>query len=374
MKKIYTVLSLAVCIILLQSGVKNTNYSSVPPAGLTGATGSYCNNCHSSFALNSGGGSVTVSGLPAGGYTLAGFYNTISITINHGAANRKKWGFSMKAVDAAGNAVGTFNSTNARAKRNSGDQSELSHFSAATTAAGANTYTYDNLSWVAPSTNVGPVTFYYVGNAGDNASSSNGDYIYSGTTVISLPIDLKSFTATTDNNVVALKWQTATEINSNYFDVERSDDGQFFFSLGKVNASGNSTAAVSYSFTDTKLSNNNGSQIFYRLKLVDKDGTVKYSNQISVKPIITGVTIKNVYPVVIRKNDQVTVDIISDKAKALDIVIMDATGRMLQLLKTNLITGNNTVKFVPKVDNLKGMLFVKFVTPNFQQTKTLILQ
>ena len=374
MKKIYTVLSLAICVVLLQSGVKNVNYSSTPPAGYTGATGSYCVDCHSSFALNSGGGSVTVTGLPVGGYTLGGFYNTIAITINHGAADRKKWGFSMKAVDAAGNAVGTFNSTNSHAKRNSNDASELSHFSASTTPAGANTFTYDNLSWVAPGTNVGPVTFYYVGNAANNLNGNQGDYIYSGTTVISLPIDLKSFTATTDNNVVALKWQTATEINSNYFDVERSDDGQFFFSLGKVNASGNTAAAVSYSFIDTKLSNNNGSQIFYRLKLVDKDGSVKYSNHISIKPIITGVTIKNIYPVVIRKNDQVSVDVISDKAKALDIVIMDATGRMLQLLKTNLITGSNTIKFVPKVDNLKGMLFVKFVTPNFQQTKTLILQ
>lgn len=374
MKKIYTVFFLSVCVVLLQSGVKSINNSSVPPAGYTGAAGSYCVDCHGSFALNSGGGGITVTGLPTGGYTLAGFYNTIAVTITHGTANRKKWGFSMKAVDAAGNAVGTFNSTNSRAKRNNNDQSELSHFSAATTAAGANTYTYDNLSWVAPGTNVGPVTFYYVGNAGDNAGGSSGDYIYSGSTVISLPIDLKNFTAATESNNVILKWQTATEINSNYFDVERSDDGQFFFSIGKVNATGNSSLPVSYSFTDTKLSNNNGSQIFYRLKLVDKDGSVKYSNHISVKPIITGVTIKNLYPAVVRKNDQVTIDIVSDKPKALDMIVMDETGRLLQYLKANLTTGSNTLKFVPQVNNMKGMLFIKFVTTNFQQTKALILQ
>lgn len=366
MKKIYTALSLAVCVILLQSGVKSVNNSSVPPSGNTGATGSYCTGCHSDFALNSGGGSVTMGGLPAGGYTPGNFY-ALSLTINH--TNGKRWGFSIKAVDANGNDVGAFNSTNTKAKKNG---VELSHFGAV--ASTANTYTYNNLSWNAPNVAAGPVTFYYVGNAGNNAGGSAGDNIYAGSTVVSLPIELKSFTATTESNSVVLKWQTATEINSNYFDVERSDDGQFFFSLAKVNASGNSSLPVSYSFTDTKLSNNNGSQIFYRLKLVDKDGSTKYSNHISIKPVVTGVTIKNVYPVIIRKNDQVTVDIVSDKPKQLDMVIMDATGRALQYLNTNLSAGSNTIKFVPRVNNMKGMLFVKFVTNNFQQTKTLILQ
>lgn len=373
MKKIYTILTLSICIIILQSGVKSVNYSSVPPAGYTGATGSYCTDCHSSFGLNSGGGGVSISGLPAGGYTLAGFYN-FSITINHGAADRKIWGFSVKAVDAGGNAVGTFNSTNANAKRNSNDQSELSHFSALKTLAGANTFTYNNLNWVAPGTNVGPITFYYVGNAANFASGNSGDYIYSGSTVISLPIDLKDFTAATDNGIVLLKWQTATEVNSNYFDIERSDDGQFFFSIGKVNASGNTSQGASYSFTDKNLTNNNGGQIFYRLKLVDKDGTIKYSKHLSVKPVISGVTIKNIYPTVIRKGERVKVEVVSDKARTLEFVVLSESGRILQSFSTNLTTGFNQFSFLPVSNNMKGMLFVRFASTNFQQTKSLILQ
>ena len=53
---------------------------------------------------------------------------------------------------------------------------------------------------------------------------------------------------------------------------------------------------------------------------------------------------------------------------------MDATGRRLQVLKSDLSIGNNKITFVPRVKDLKGMLFIKFVTTSFQQTKTLILQ
>ena len=374
MKKIYIVLTLSICIILLQSGVRSVNYSSVPPAGYTGATGSYCVNCHSSFSLNSGGGGVTVTGLVATGYIPANLY-PLTIKIDHGAADRKKWGFSMKAVDASGNSVGTFRSTNTNAKRNTNDQGELSHFQAVSTLGGANTYTYNNLTWEAPATALGPITFYYVGNAANGLNGNQFDYIYSGSQTFGpQPIELKAFKAVTDNNTVILKWQTVSEINSNYFDIERSDDGQFFFSIGRLNASGNSSQSVSYSFTDTKLSSNNGSQIFYRLKLVDKDGAIKYSNHLSVKPIITGTSIIKVYPTVIRKNETVTVELVNDKSKTLSVDVMDEAGRKIQQLYATIGVGKSSVYFTPKVDNFKGLLFVRFSTTNFQQTTTLVLQ
>ncbi len=368
MKKIYILITLSFCVILLQSGIKGLNFSSQPPQGNTGATGNYCSNCHGDFSLNSGGGSVSIAGLPPGGYVPSTQY-PLSIAITHGAANRTRWGFSMKAVNSSGVSVGTFSSTNANAGPNG---TELSHLGAVSTGS-TNTFTYNNLKWTAPSAS-GNVTFYYVGNAADGGGGSNGDYIYAASTVVALPIELSEFIAINDNNNILLKWKTATEINSNYFDVERSDDGQFFFSIGKVNATGNSSNPISYSFLDTKMSYNNGSQIFYRLKLVDKDGSVKYSNHISIKPVFNGITIKNIYPTIIRKGDIVAIEVASDKARTIDMVVMDETGRSLQILKSDLLIGNNKITFVPRVNNLKGMLFVKFVTENFQQTKTLILQ
>lgn len=368
MKKIFTLITLSTCIILLQSGVKSLNFSSQPPQGNTGATGSYCTNCHGDFSLNTAGGSVSITGLPPGGYVPSTQY-PLSITITHGASNRARWGFSMKAVNGSGTSVGTFSTTNANAGTNG---TELSHLGAVSTGA-TNTFTYNNLKWTAPVAS-GSVTFYYVGNAADGTGGSNNDYIYAGSTVVALPIELSEFFAINDNNNILLKWKTITEINSNYFDVERSDDGQFFFSIGKVNATGNSSNPLSYSFLDTKLSYNNGSQIFYRLKLVDKDGSIKYSSHISIKPVFNGITIKNIYPTIIRKGDVVAVEVASDKSRTINVVVMDETGRSLHILKSELSIGNNKITFVPRVNNMKGMLFVKFVSDNFQQTKTLILQ
>ena len=368
MKKIFTLSILSICIILLQSGVKSLNFSLVPPTGNTGATGSFCTGCHSGNSLNATSGSISVAGLPTGGGNVSTDY-PFSVVINHSAANRTKWGFSIKAVNGSGTSVGTFTTTNTNAGING---TELSHSGAVSTGA-TNTFTYNNLKWTAPAAS-GSVTFFYVGNAADGDGFNSGDFIYAGSTVVALPIELKDFFAINDNNNILLKWQTETEVNSNYFDVERSDDGQFFFSLGKVNAVGNSSNPISYSYLDTKLSYNNGSQIFYRLKLVDRDGSVKYSNHISIKPVFTGITIKNIYPTIIRKGDVVSVEVVTDKSRTIEMVVMDATGRRLQVLKSDLSIGNNKITFVPRVNDLKGMLFIKFVTTSFQQTKTLILQ
>ncbi len=368
MKKIFTLSILSICLILLQSGVTSLNFSGQPPTGRTGATGSYCTGCHSDNTLNTGGGGIVLTGIPLNAYTPSTQY-TLSLQIFHGAANRTKWGFSLRAQDGTGASIGTFASSNANAAPNG---NELSHNNAVSTTA-SSSFTYTNLKWTSPAT-TGPITIYYVGNAADGTGGTDGDFIYAGSTNLTLPIDLKDFYAINDNNNILLKWQTTTEINSNYFDVERSDDGQFFFSIGKVDAVGNSSNPVSYSFLDTKASYNNGSQIFYRLKQVDKDGSIKYSNHINVKPIFTGITVKNIYPTIIKKSDVVSVEIASDKSREINIVVMDESGRSLQLLKTNLNIGNNKITFTPRVNDLKGMLFIKFVTTNFQQTKTLILQ
>ncbi len=370
MKKIYFALTLICCTVLLQSGINSSNYSSVPPTGYTGATGNYCTSCHSDFALNTAGGSVSIAGLPSGGYIPNTAY-PLQISISHGSANRKKWGFSIKAVNSSGTSIGSFSSTNANAAVNG---SELSHNNAVTTVS-SSSYTYTNLKWTAPASAVGNVTFYYVGNAASGAGDgSSGDYIYAGSSVLSLPIELSSFNASTTNNETILKWQTVTEINSNYFEVQRSDDGQFFFTIGKIDAIGNSNKSTNYSFIDKKLSNNSGSLIFYRLKLVDKDGSERLSNSISIKPVISGVTIKNLYPTIIRKNDQINVDIISDKTQKIDITILDELGRNLQQFSNNLVQGYNSVKLTPNFQNAKNVIFIKFSLKDFQQTKTLILQ
>lgn len=159
-------------------------YSSpAAPPGYTGATtGQTCRTCHGGNPLNAnGGGSVVISGLPET-YTPGTTYN-FSVAITHGSADRKQWGFAVKAVGSTGTSTGTFSSLNNNAKLLSGGE-EIGH-KIAPFQEGA-TYTFNNLQWTAPSSPLSTeqtVTFYVVGNAA-NGGGDNGDFIYTSTTPI----------------------------------------------------------------------------------------------------------------------------------------------------------------------------------------------
>jgi hypothetical protein len=93
------------------------------------------------------------------------------------------------------------------------------------------------------------------------------------------PITFVSFTGRAVNNTSLLQWQSANEVNTSYFAIQRSNDGIHFTGIGKVKAAGNSVSFNNYSFTDNIPSN---SINYYRLKETDIDGAFSYSIIISV--------------------------------------------------------------------------------------------
>ncbi|MGZ3888758.1 MAG: WD40/YVTN/BNR-like repeat-containing protein [Flavisolibacter sp.] len=106
-----------------------------------------------------------------------------------------------------------------------------------------------------------------------------------------LPVKLVRFSATKKGSTNLLQWTTATEINSDHFEVA-SGDGRVFAPIGSVKAGGNTANQTQYSFEDRLPG---ASHNFYRLKMVDQDGRFEYSDIVSVSndniPSIT------VYPV-----------------------------------------------------------------------------
>ncbi|MEM9928811.1 MAG: carboxypeptidase regulatory-like domain-containing protein, partial [Bacteroidota bacterium] len=94
--------------------------------------------------------------------------------------------------------------------------------------------------------------------------------------VESLPVEFLSFTAEAlSKTTVALNWATATEENSEFFDVERSRNGLDFHPIGRVAASGTTETTTTYQFTD--LEAQTGAN-HYRLRQVDQDGSITFSN------------------------------------------------------------------------------------------------
>ena len=111
---------------------------------------------------------------------------------------------------------------------------------------------------------------------GQVATSSN-IFTYNPT----LPVELSSFTAEIKKaNEIQLNWSTATEVNSQKFEIQRSVDKNNWTVLSSVNAAGNSNAKVNYSYTDkSRLSQG---VYYYRLKQYDNDGASKELNTIEV--------------------------------------------------------------------------------------------
>ncbi len=131
------------------------------------------------------------------------------------------------------------------------------------------------------------------GNGGTTGTPSNGTVVtsavvtaFSPFTLASanasnnpLPIELLSFNAIENKNKVDLFWSTASEINNDYFEVEKSVDGINFIVIDRIKGAGNSNTTLHYKTID----NNPYIGInYYRIKQVDFDGTSSYSEIIAL--------------------------------------------------------------------------------------------
>jgi hypothetical protein len=107
----------------------------------------------------------------------------------------------------------------------------------------------------------------------------NGNFtFYRNLFAIPVPVELTSFTYSITKTAVALFWSTASETNSYGFEIERSNDGKGFITIGFVKGKGTTSENTDYSFTD----NNEIPGIYsYRLKIMDLDGSFEYSDVIT---------------------------------------------------------------------------------------------
>jgi hypothetical protein len=92
-----------------------------------------------------------------------------------------------------------------------------------------------------------------------------------------LPVELSSFTAVVNKRDINLAWKTETEINTALFILERKDEDDEWKTISELKAAGNSNSTKEYSFIDRKL---NSGSYSYRLKMIDTDGSYKYSNSV----------------------------------------------------------------------------------------------
>ena len=106
----------------------------------------------------------------------------------------------------------------------------------------------------------------------------NNQQYFCPSTVIILPTELASFSSHCENDNEVFNWTTSSESRVDFFQLEYTYDGLIFYSAGVEQAIGNSTEPVDYSLT---ITNYDDKQRYYRLKIVDENGDLKYTDLIS---------------------------------------------------------------------------------------------
>jgi hypothetical protein len=177
-----------------------------------------------------------------------------------------------------------------------------------------------------------------------------------------VPVQWASFTAEKQGTASLLKWVTVQEQNSLRFVVERSTDGNNFLEIGTINASGNSSVAKAYTLTDAlPMAGIN----YYRIKQVDVDGRIIYSDTRSVifNPFKGNITVT---PNPAKDKIAITVP---GNSKVLQVTIVNAVGQKVQSASIN--GQYNQLQ----LNNLApGLYYIKISGEEGEQTKKLLVQ
>jgi hypothetical protein len=200
-KKIIALLFSTTIGIIIFSDIAYTNNGG--KEGKTGSPGeNACNQCHNTNALNSGGGSVTISSpnMPNWVY-FPGITYTINVKVKK--VGLGKFGFGFEALlpsGANGGLIQTANSVNAKSlsatvlgnSRTNALHKTPNHFSQDSI-----TFTFD---WTAPAVGTGNITFYAAGNASNSGNNSSGDFIYTSNQLITegSSVDIQTLLASKD--------------------------------------------------------------------------------------------------------------------------------------------------------------------------------
>jgi Secretion system C-terminal sorting domain len=225
-------------------------------------------------------------------------------------------------------------------------------------AAGNNQTETLNLTGLVP----GTLYYFRIYGASNSVSTRNGTYNFCGTTGLSatvLPVELSSLNASVKNDKVELNWTVESALNNLYFEIERSNDANQYQTIGKVTGAGTTAQTVQYSFTDIAPAANTN---FYRLKLVDNNGSFKYSAVVTAK--LDG-KIKNalqVYPNPV--TDKINLKITAAAAVNSTIKIFNNTGGVVYEKNKKLVKGENIIVISRPDDLARGLYFLQVNTNN----------
>lgn len=160
-----------------------------------------------------------------------------------------------------------------------------------------------------------------------------------------LPVELLSFTAECNpgKNAILLKWITASEINNDYFTIEKSYNGKDFEVIGKIDGAGTTPVLQTYFLEDKNITGKN--VIYYRLKQTDFNG-VSFTFGIiasGCSDIHTPFNVLNIYPNPFMES--IVIDMILGSTSNFSIELTDIIGRKILSESYSLQSGFHKMNF-----------------------------
>jgi hypothetical protein len=215
-----------------------------------------------------------------------------------------------------------------------------------------------------------------LGNGWDTNDNANDFYVATlSSSPAPLPVELTTFSASTSGRGVLLKWNTATEVNSAKFVVERKSANDWY-AISSVNASGNSSSPKSYSFIDKNLVTG---KYLYRLKMVDNDGSFEYSSTVEATiSVPSEFSLSQNYPNPFNPSTEINFDLPSVSQVKLELYSVTGS-KVATVINSVMNAGYNTVRI--NMNNYKlssGTYFYKMsmtetaTGKTFTQTRKLV--
>jgi hypothetical protein len=166
-----------------------------------------------------------------------------------------------------------------------------------------------------------------------------------------LPVELVNFTADVDDEKVTLHWKTASELNNDYFEVQRFINQEEIKVIGRINGQGTTNETNEYEFADMWPVNG---VAYYRLKQVDLDGEHEYSTILRVN--YDGNRSLKLYP---NPGDGTNLNLaLGMNEGPLQISVLDATGRNISKSFTHTVSDSNVLEVLFESKLSPGMYFI----------------
>lgn len=200
-------------------------------------------------------------------------------------------------------------------------------------------------------------TTYYVRAEGDCNNTTCAQITITVNPCVILPVEFLQFSAVQRAYAIDLDWKIITSEQISHFEVERADNGAHFKKIGTVVEKVALNAAVKFSYQDADLSMTNNI-IYYRIKVVSKDGVIKYSNVLTVRT--SGLNNGKMKISPNPASSSVKIEFHSALRGIMELQLLDMTGKIVLREQRNVESGQNNI-ILNQLNSLSEGIYTIFI-------------